>query len=1481
MNDVARVSRLLVKIESQFPVNELVYKGVCAWPLLRGHLASELFLGQRPQNSGSYLPLPAEETEKALAWVESSVSELVATQADALFMTVGFEYALLDDCWYNKFFDPLKEIIHERGLTCLDLETGFPGGPFEPKCHPAITIAALIDSATHLREAPGSIARFGDLATFLVHHGIMNDPGHERFVCRLETMLAEAVIFRMILEKAQPKAAFLVCYYHDRAMAFLKACHDLGIPSIEVQHSIIEPQCMHYSNWTSVPTGGYELMPDAFWTWGETAAEVLRAWDGDSPENPGIFTGGNLWLGKNLHASPAPELVESVSANQRTILFTLAGAPFEPVADLVPATLLEALDIAPLDWKWIVRLHYKMDDRIRGLIEDIFAPWRDRVDVQPASQWKLYDLFKVSDYHVCILSTTQLEAEAFGLPNIVIGSMGAEHHRSEIDSGIYLFAGDGRELYSLVANRVQPARRIPPLMLTDATVARNTLATILDTGSAMKIGPGGAGAAQRDKQEPGTEGGMPEIFTIETTLACDLRCPECAIGGGMIRRDKRMMSFEQFRIIADKIRPYARYVYLHMWGEPLLNPDIFRMISYTAQFARTNISTNGMSLTRDKAEALISSGISEVIVSIDGVSQEVYEQYRVGGDVRKTFESLEILAETNLRHGGRVAISPQFVVFRHNQQEMEEFSRRCTALGLQASFKAPYLRNGSRFSYSDFPEFHRPQFDDVALLRTAMRECQNPREVFTVLADGSVVICCHDYEGVTCFGNIFRQEVMEIWNSPEYAGLRRAVLEGRAPDFCVNNCMTWILNKGGGESGRRTVGPEAVQTAPVKINLCCGSVRLSGFINIDVIPGSDLQIDLEQELLPFPDGSVDCVVCISAINYFSYQRAGQIVADVHRVLKPGGIARFATQDLQLLARYYLEETDSFYFEKLADGRDRFPGRTRADKFNEFFYGFHSGDKHCKYVYDFESLAAHFRDAGFALVEKMPFGKSRIAGAELFDNRPEQMFFLEAVKEGATSEESYREVAFRLWSTGDHERAWQYLLEALYIEPGDRLAVTACAAVLQEHNRLDDITKLYEAYLVARPDDRDIISALDTNLATPRTSAVELGSISQRIAELDELNSRLNSVLPDRQHLDAAMVWLRRAQQANPGGGVAAVYHMDRKQWGVDYPETTGYIITTFLSYANLSGDSRYRIWACDMGNWEVAIQSPGGGIGEPVGVYGQRPRVFNTGQVILGWAALYRETSKTTYLDAACRAADWIVGNQDQDGKWTNSTYTGPKAYKCRVSWALMELYALTGNEKYREGAERSIRWILSKAELNGWFDNNSLSDSDKPWTHLIGYVLVGMLEACRLNNVDFDRNRTLVLLHNAARGIMSHYMAAKKRAAGRFVTLAATFDRNWQSDDSWSCVTGTAQIEFFMRRLSRFVEDPLLVQTADMLLDDIKRLQFIDGISESDMQGGLPSTFPLNAPYGPYSIQNWAVKFYADSLLQRLLPEDRQIILG
>ena len=285
----------------------------------------------------------------------------------------------------------------------------------------------------------------------------------------------------------------------------------------------------------------------------------------------------------------------------------------------------------------------------------------------------------------------------------------------------------------------------------------------------------------------------PKIFYIETSLVCELKCPECATGSGLIKRKKGYMSIEKFKIIADKIRPYAENIGLIIWGEPMLNPDIIEIIQYASKFSKTVISTNCISLNYNLAEKLILSGINSIIVSVDATSQDVYEKYRRGGDLNKVLENLALLQKLNTENGNRVNINPQFIVFEHNQHQMKEFSKICKYLGLKPNFKAPYIRENSELKNSNIKKYIRKKYLNIKDVKRAMSKCTAVKNMMTILLDGSVVRCCYDCNEDIIFGNIFNDDVLSIWENEKYKELREKLLSNKGDPFCIKNCLMYSL----------------------------------------------------------------------------------------------------------------------------------------------------------------------------------------------------------------------------------------------------------------------------------------------------------------------------------------------------------------------------------------------------------------------------------------------------------------------------------------------------------------------------------------------------------------------------------------------------------------------------------------------------------------------------------------------------------------
>jgi hypothetical protein len=365
----------------------------------------------------------------------------------------------------------------------------------------------------------------------------------------------------------------------------------------------------------------------------------------------------------------------------------------------------------------------------------------------------------------------------------------------------------------------------------------------------------------------------------------------------------------------------------------------------------------------------------------------------------------------------------------------------------------------------------------------------------------------------------------------------------------------------------------------------------------------------------------------------------------------------------------------------------------------------------------------------------------------------------------------------------------------------------------------------------------------------------------------DLRGLRHSPLNDEEHLAAAMAWLCRSQDETDDGGSSGGYYFE-SGWRRAYPETTGYIIPTFLEYEQFSGDRTFGDRARRMGDWEIRIQMPSGAVPGGHGDTGQ-PVVFNTGQVICGWTSLYRATRDPAYLEAAMRAADWLCSVQDGDGKWSRHTFKNQlHAYNTRVSWTLFEVAALSGRQRYQQAAERHVRWVLGLADGDGWIRHMGFHPSEPVYTHTIAYTFRGLLESAPFLAEDL-RDRVVALTERAMEAIIDHHgLADKPGRKPRW--LPGTLRPDWSGPGRYSCLTGNVQTAIVLMKLDDCLETTIRQAAADTLIDSVKAAHVMNP-SGNGLHGGVAGSYPVWGGYKPWAILNWATKFLADALLLRL----------
>ena len=338
---------------------------------------------------------------------------------------------------------------------------------------------------------------------------------------------------------------------------------------------------------------------------------------------------------------------------------------------------------------------------------------------------------------------------------------------------------------------------------------------------------------------------------------------------------------------------------------------------------------------------------------------------------------------------------------------------------------------------------------------------------------------------------------------------------------------------------------------------------------------------------------------------------------------------------------------------------------------------------------------------------------------------------------------------------------------------------------------------------------------------------------------------------------ALLDWTRRAFAAGGGSGGASAGYNLLGGWDAPYPEITGYFVPTLLAWADAARDDSLRTLALEAGQWLIDTSLPSGAIvRKPWTPTNTTPSVFNTGQVLDGWCELVARTGEPHWREAATRAADWLLAEQDADGAWRRSAYNGvAHAYYTRVSWPLARLGVLLDESRYVEAARRHLDWVLGRQERDGWFRDAGFTPDEVPTTHTIAYVLEGLVEAGAL----LDDRR---YLRAAERGA-----AAMRRVYRERGYLPGRLGGAWASSERWRCITGDAQTGLVWARLGATLGRDEFRESAAAIAEDLRRTQRIRP-RWPEISGALQGSAPHWGDYDAYRFPTHAAKFMLDLIL-------------
>jgi radical SAM protein with 4Fe4S-binding SPASM domain len=288
---------------------------------------------------------------------------------------------------------------------------------------------------------------------------------------------------------------------------------------------------------------------------------------------------------------------------------------------------------------------------------------------------------------------------------------------------------------------------------------------------------------------------QPSWIHIEPLNFCNLHCPECPTGAGLIP-DKKQLPLSDYKIILDQISKSAFYLNLYFRGEPLLHKDFVSMVRLAVEKGLyTLTSTNAQLLNKELAEKLVNSGLHKIIISFDGPGQEVYSSYRRGGDWQKVLDAIGFLRDARREQSRHTPlIVAQCLLMRSNEQRKKEISMLAKSAGAdRLEFKTMQILDLQKAS-SFLPErsgnsrYQRSSEGYYTQKKKKRRTCRRLFNAMVIESSGLAVACCYDKHGQWVWGNLLEQPFNKIWKSPAHRDFIKLLLQNREQITICKNC---------------------------------------------------------------------------------------------------------------------------------------------------------------------------------------------------------------------------------------------------------------------------------------------------------------------------------------------------------------------------------------------------------------------------------------------------------------------------------------------------------------------------------------------------------------------------------------------------------------------------------------------------------------------------------------------------------------------
>lgn len=296
---------------------------------------------------------------------------------------------------------------------------------------------------------------------------------------------------------------------------------------------------------------------------------------------------------------------------------------------------------------------------------------------------------------------------------------------------------------------------------------------------------------------------LPYHIQLEPTTKCNLNCMTCTRKDLDKNSFNKDLSFENFKKIVDEI-PSLMSIKLQGMGEPFLNPNIDKMLDYArGKKIKIGIISNG-SFFSEKNIDLILNQLDNLVISLDSPYKEDYEKIRKGASFDKVIANIKKIVELKKKNKSKMTIGLSMVVTKENYKQIPAFAKLSENLGVDSAgivevenWLIPcqkYYEENKKFveesrKISNEIKKLLKDYPKINLLSSEKRKlkCNWPFYFCFITINGDVTPCCiRPFADVFNFGNAFKNDFKEIWNSKKYQDFRDCMIQNKRNGICDN-----------------------------------------------------------------------------------------------------------------------------------------------------------------------------------------------------------------------------------------------------------------------------------------------------------------------------------------------------------------------------------------------------------------------------------------------------------------------------------------------------------------------------------------------------------------------------------------------------------------------------------------------------------------------------------------------------------------------